>query len=636
MDGDAMTEVIVLDPSAVAPDRAQLDITSWVDADPGVDWGDAQITAYMADQAVGSSPVDYRLPNRQIKIPLNLRAVGSTSFSTVRTSLQSKAALFQRAGGQIMRQVDSTPLYADVVNATLHLGGSIFQAYRGFDVDAVLTLECLPDFYGDEITLDSASAAGVYSGVLKSTAVNASILGNYPARCRIVVTDTSGNDQLGLFWGVRSRFYDSASTAGLFYEAEAMTLLNAGTTVASAGASGGTFVRLSSPPTAAWIPMLSTDLTSGGALTHQGTYRAWARVTSPNGDTRVRLLWGVGTLAVPVTNDAAVVPGDSQWYLKDLGTVRLDAPPVGGNQWHGVVQTYTTASGTLPGVDCIYFQPLDESAGKLAYTNVPPPSSVSQSAISGTNANDASTGTTAWSIGALGGYDGIVLGASAISQYLKCTNFGFAIPAGATVLGVQVAFSRFDTTGAPHGPLVKDNQVQLVKAGTVQAGANHAGAAIWPPTITGTVYGGPTDLWGVALTPTDVNNSGFGFALSATNSSGSFTAGGNVYTSSITITVYYTLAAGFTVASDAVVYASKTTELRYDGMYRQASGGTIYGPVSQVTGDLPRLPPSGLESQPVQALVKPSHGDLDTLPDINRADGFNAQVKYRPSYLYTP
>jgi hypothetical protein len=128
------------------------------------------------------------------------------------------------------------------------------------------------------------------------------------------------------------------------------------------------------------------------------------------------------------------------------------------------------------------------------------------------------------------------------------------------------------------------------------------------------------------------NNSGFGLAVAAYSQSG---PSQDAYVDWVGLTVYYTLAAGFTVASDAVVYASKTTELRSDGMYRQASGGTIYGPVSQVTGDLPRLPPSGVENQPVQVLVKPSHGDLNT-PDLNRDDGFNVQVKYRPSYLYTP
>src|SRR5207253_3211183 len=33
----------------------------------------------------------------------------------------------------------------------------------------------------------------------------ASVAGDCPARCRLVITDTSGHDQLGVLWAVRSR-----------------------------------------------------------------------------------------------------------------------------------------------------------------------------------------------------------------------------------------------------------------------------------------------------------------------------------------------------------------------------------------------------------------------------------------------
>ena len=42
-----------------------------------------------------------------------------------------------------------------------------------------------------------------------------------------MVTDTSGNNQLMGHWGLRSRYYDSAATAALFYEAEALTPVTA-------------------------------------------------------------------------------------------------------------------------------------------------------------------------------------------------------------------------------------------------------------------------------------------------------------------------------------------------------------------------------------------------------------------------
>ena len=187
-----MAETITLDPAAVAHGRIALEITPWIAA-AGPDWGDAEISAYMADQAVGSSPVDYRIPNRMIKIPLILTDQADAPFTEIRRHLQQKTARFQQEGGWIARTVDGTSLYADVVNATLHLGGSIFQAFRGFDTDAVLTLECRPDWYGDEISTDAVTGNPIAS-VLKSGGSNAVIQGDYPARCRILLSQSTANN----------------------------------------------------------------------------------------------------------------------------------------------------------------------------------------------------------------------------------------------------------------------------------------------------------------------------------------------------------------------------------------------------------------------------------------------------------
>ena len=103
----------------------------------------------------------------------------------------------------------------------------------------------------------------------------------------------------------------------------------------------------------------------------------------------------------------------------------------------------------------------------------------------------------------------------------------------------------------------------------------------------------------------------------------------------VQFTVYFTLASGFTVAQDCVIAAGKTCELRTDGMFRQGGGGTVYGPVSQVIGDLPRVPPSGLESRTLQVFLKPSRGEFDNEADSG-IDDLSAQTFYRPSFLYTP
>lgn len=630
-----MTEVIVLDATAIAPDRAQLDITSWV-SQAGPNYGDAAITAYMADQAVGSTQVDYRIPNRTITIPLNLRAVGGVSFSTIRSQIQAKAALFQRAGGQIMRQVDGTALYADVVSATLHLGGSIFQAYHGFDTDAVLTLECIPEWYGDEVTLDSATATGVYDSVLKQSSSTAVIAGDYPARTRIVVTDTSGNAQNALLWGIRSRHYDSASTAALFYEAEAMTPINGATAGVRSGASGGYAVNISNAPPRVWTAMLATTLTSGSAqLTHQGSYRVWARCFAAADSPQFRLTWGVGSLSVPNVNDAVLIPNSSSFYLLDLGTINLDPQLVGGSQWVGVIQVKPQIDFTVEYIDCVYFQPLDDGAGRLAYTSVPSSASIEATQLPTAASTSNAVGTIAWTNAGNvkardAAYATAVLPSGTQTNWLIATGFGFSIPTAATIVGIQAQIYLF-YTGTPGFTVT--TYPRLVKAGAIQSGAftQQTGTGSYASGWIG-YYGAATDLWGGTWTPADINNANFGFAQTFTNASSPSNV--TAYVEFMQMSVWYTLASGFTVGQDAVVYASHAAELRFDGMCRTPDG-TIYGPVSQVTGDLPRLPPSGIENQPVELLVKPTRGDLAAAAD-SALDAFSVQVKYRPSYLYTP
>ena len=68
--------------------------------------------------------------------------------------------------------------------------------------------------------------------------------------------------------------------------------------------------------------------------------------------------------------------------------------------------------------------------------------------------------------------------------------------------------------------------------------------------------------------------------------------------------------------SDAVTFASRSTQLTTDGHYRLDAGGTAYGPVSVQTGDLPRLPVAGLEGRTTEVFIKASRGDFDQLPRL--------------------
>ena len=101
------------------------------------------------------------------------------------------------------------------------------------------------------------------------------------------------------------------------------------------------------------------------------------------------------------------------------------------------------------------------------------------------------------------------------SNYLVGSYFGFSIPTGATILGIQLSVLR----AAVYG-LAIDAEVRLVKAGTIQTTDRSRGGA-WSTSFVTATYGGPTDLWGTTWAASDINSSGFGAAIAATVASGS-------------------------------------------------------------------------------------------------------------------
>lgn len=169
---------------------------------------------------------------------------------------------------------------------------------------------------------------------------------------------------------------------------------------------------------------------------------------------------------------------------------------------------------------------------------------------SGTQADDSAVGTLTWSSpsSAVSSNNGYATAghstASTVRQthYLKVTNFGFAIPSGATINGVTVAVERMASeTGLSF---TVDAVLSLVKGGTVSGNNKADTSTHWSAEKT-ISYGGAADLWGLTLTDTDVNATTFGVVLSANVSrkasgKGSSTASVDF----ISITIDYTTGGG--------------------------------------------------------------------------------------------
>ncbi len=126
-----------------------------------------------------------------------------------------------------------------------------------------------------------------------------------------------------------------------------------------------------------------------------------------------------------------------------------------------------------------------------------------------------------------------------ITQYLKASDFGFNIPVGAAITGIEVVVKKRSNT-FDSSTEVEDNSVKLVKDGTI-SGDDKSLLTVWNRGFVWvpTTYGSSSDLWGQTWTPSDINNVNFGVALSAKRDSGGSGAV-TLDVDHIKITVHYT------------------------------------------------------------------------------------------------
>jgi hypothetical protein len=157
----------------------------------------------------------------------------------------------------------------------------------------------------------------------------------------------------------------------------------------------------------------------------------------------------------------------------------------------------------------------------------------------GTVVDDASVGTIVWSNPTnaqeidTGTYAAATMLVAEVSHYLKATDFGFSIPSGATILGIQANIYANDTATG-----VVDSSVKIVKGGVISGDEKADTITSWPTaTWKTTPWGGSTDLWGLSWTPTDINASNFGIAVSATPAGGNSEA--RIY--AFRITIFYSI-----------------------------------------------------------------------------------------------
>jgi hypothetical protein len=668
-------ESLVLDPSEVASGRTEVDLHSdnILVREEGPDWGDSLVAAYMAESQIGEIPVDFRTPNRKVTIPLMLLTSGGPTFDDAREDLQAKVAMFQQEGGWLKRELrDGRKLYLDVINATLKMGGGTHQAQHDLDPAVNLELETLPDWYGDEV--DKGEFVVTADGEL--VALLEDIEGNYPGRFRIEVdNDDATNPQLGLIAAVRCRHYSGAATAAPAYEAEDLTPLDTAAAAALTGASGGNVVEHDNLGTS-WTPVLDLDLDGVGPLTHTGTCRVLARVHSTSATPpQIRLVRGLCDLTTATPNPTWEIPAADNFYIADLGEVRLDPPPVGTHCWKGIIQGKGDAGGENVSIDKVWVLGADEGYTQMAASirveqGLDPligRDEFNQAAGDLAGKNDAlgvawaeagasdlvveDTGhtvqrtTTGDNVDAVSGAYAIS-GASAVAA--QVVQIDVMASAAAPVL-MQAALARYtDVNNWLRAELLRSTGIGAAEirvwkrvGGTAEIIGRSApfdtAVDTWDSIRLLVDTAGRYVVWfsPQGADPGDPVVIGHDADLAT---GGDLEDGKPGFYDSLTVggpsTRQYDNFACWVPTLDAVVHPSRSAELRSDGCFREDSAGAAYGPIVP-DGDLLRLPPSTLEARPVEVFLKWSRGDFDQLPDSGIDDG-TARLFYRPSWSTVP
>jgi hypothetical protein len=147
------------------------------------------------------------------------------------------------------------------------------------------------------------------------------------------------------------------------------------------------------------------------------------------------------------------------------------------------------------------------------------------------------------------------------TNYLVATGFGFTIPSYASICGVVVEVEK-SAGGIGVLAWIQDNQVRLVKGGTITGsnladlGNNWAGGDVIQS------YGNSSGMWGTTLIPADVNNGNFGVAVSC-SFEGVAILLPSARVDNIRMTIYYNLVLPTRFISFSAILKNNTAHLEW-------------------------------------------------------------------------
>ncbi len=274
------------------------------------------------------------------------------------------------------------------------------------------------------------------------------------------------------------------------------------------------------------------------------------------GDTTPSFTTSGGTANALIALEIRVAPTavfESGWTsVSDTKTSLM----YGAGLYQQVISGYTTAGDNTPSAN-LYGADVGLLAIELADPSSSGPLNPSSSVSSG--------GTVSWATPSDANESDNVYTTHTVSTtaanmpYLNTSGYGFNIPSNATIKGITVVVEKKYTGGSTGN--VRDNTVQLMKAGS-RVGSNLAVTGTnWSSTDTNVTYGGNTNLWGTTWTPAEINDSAFGVSVRAVGNGTGANRVANIDNVRITVSYIAPLPTGTapTIVQQAINTSGTTT-----------------------------------------------------------------------------
>lgn len=541
-----------------------------------------------------------------------------------------------------------------------------------------LVLYCRPFLYGSEVTEALGASA---TPILTDTLVG--VPGDVPAEARLVIADNAGQARRYLEWGIEQRYYD-ASTSLIVDSDNMVTAGFSGTQSTITGAydpnaAGTNAIR-------ATIYSTPVSICGTGNLAHVGMFRVKGRVQTSlaTATTWTRFCWRAGS--GQYHQNAWVKPTTQNgWCEVDFGTITIPDLPLGTQQWDGFVQAYSTTNegtfGVAPGtfdVDYLVLVPVLEGYGRARADYVYQSGGMARfddfdtgALLSGLSGRTADLGGT-WTLCNGLAIDWSKNSATQMIRGAANDNYSYQMATlGASMTDTDVSVKLISgwiypgvSTVGSGGVCARYSTLSNVLRATVDY-INSPGAYCNVTfALVRCVSGTWTDMartesflitadavyyvrlvvyaTGRAIATLTDSSGGEVARLSAVHST--LATGGALASGIPGLIDYWPYVTGntryyddFTVATPLpdplVIYGSRKTEIRWDGIVRADSAATVWGQPPRYRGSRVLIPPAGPNNRTSRVLVKAHREDIEAEGSTYVTDNLGGTLYYTPRYL---